>query len=121
MVTAWRGGLYELTPLGRLLADGLLGVAVLGLVALVSSYYGANADGRAIHARAVHWLVTLLAVAGIVIAGYWLVPYTRLLWVDFNLVAAALLLHDPAERVFHRLRQALPRLFLHPRKPEGRH
>lgn len=114
VVTAWRGNLYELTALGRLLADVALGLGLLGLVTFITAAYERGPGGRSLHTGALHWLVTLLAAAAVIFTGYWLVPYTRLLWIDFDLVAAVLILHAPTERAFHRLRKAFTALFLHP-------
>lgn len=115
-LTPMLGDLYELTSLGRLLADVALALAVLGIVSLICAAHDEKVAGRRLRPGAVHWLVTGIAAVFVWVAGYWVVPYTRLLWIDFDLVALVLLLHRPFEYWLHGLGKATSELTLEPAK-----
>jgi hypothetical protein len=94
--------LYELTGTGRWVIDLLLSLLVFGPVALVRLRYG-DGTSQALSARGLESIMRWLAVALAVLGGTVLVRTTRLMWADFMLVAAGLLLHPSAERFAERL------------------
>lgn len=111
VVTALHGHLYELTHTGRILADIGISLGVLFLVQFICSVWshGGPKGEKRVVPNAVHWLVTGVAVVLIIICGYWLVPFTRVLWIDFDLVALVLILHGPVEHGLHGLIGAIQR------------
>jgi hypothetical protein len=95
--------LYELTGTGRWVIDLLLSLLVIGPVALVRLRYG-DGTSQELSTERLQSIMRWLAVTLVVIGGAVLVRTTRLMWDDFMLVAAGLLLHPSAERFAERLR-----------------
>ena len=100
--TLIRAPLYELTGAGRWVMDLLLSLLVFGPVAMVRLHYGGGAS-QTLSVRRLESGMRWLAVALVILGGIVLVRTTRLMWDDFMLVAAALLLHPSAERFAKRL------------------
>jgi hypothetical protein len=90
--------LYRLTPAGRVAADVAAAVIPLGLVLAVRlRRLQGTPDAGAAHrlARTLTWS----AAAAVFAIGYFWVVFTGILWTDYLMVVAALLLHGPLERV----------------------
>jgi CHASE2 domain-containing sensor protein len=93
--TLLRGPLFELNRLGRSLLDIILTLFVIFVVAWIRYHYRREAE-RVAHERLLSF-VTLLAVLVAIGVGFFMVNVTRLMWDDFLLVAASLLVHRSLE------------------------
>jgi CHASE2 domain-containing sensor protein len=87
--------LFKPTKTGRYLADLLLALPPLLIVASLRVYYR-NSDRR-VAAHRLFGVLTLLSIA-VIIVSVMIVRYTHVMWEDFFVVAAALLIHAPLER-----------------------
>jgi CHASE2 domain-containing sensor protein len=94
--------LYQLTGPGRALLDILFAFAVVLILALIRLRYETR-TGRRVAALRLHVLLTLVAIGVVVFGAVMLVNVTRLMWDDFVVVMAALLLHALIEFCLHRL------------------
>jgi len=95
--TLINGPLYQLTTIGRVWLDfWFVFFVILVLVTLRLWYEGKGQKAVAVHR--VQTLLTLVAVALVILAGAVLVNTTRVIWDDFLFVALALLLHLFFER-----------------------
>jgi CHASE2 domain-containing sensor protein len=108
--TLVKAPLFKLTPLGRIAADIAAALVPLGVVLMVRLKSSRrHADAAADH-RLARWLTR--GTAALVFAfGYFWVAFTGILWIDYLLVIAALLLHGPLERSWAavtRVRQGRP-------------
>jgi hypothetical protein len=90
--------LYELTDTGRLIIDPALGLIAFSIVVLIRLHYRGNAE-QVVSTWWLHHALNILMTGGVVIVGAALVHATRLMWNDFLLVGAVLLLHQPAEHI----------------------
>lgn len=108
--TLLRGPLFELTGHGRILFDIILAVFVILGVAAIRYHYRRQAE-RVAHKRLLSFL-TLLAVLVAIGVGFFMVNVTRLMWDDFLIVAASLLVHrlleSKTEGLTERLVHSLP-------------
>jgi CHASE2 domain-containing sensor protein len=91
-LTPEAGELYELTSTGRLVADIVIASGVFLVIALIC-IRKTDKTGRPIRPIAVHWLVSGIAAVGIYLIGNRLIPFTRILWIDYDLVIVAILSH----------------------------
>jgi CHASE2 domain-containing sensor protein len=94
--------LYQLTGPGRALLDILFASAIVLILALIRLRY-VTGTGRRVAALRLHILLTVVAIGIVVFGAVVLVNVTRLMWDDFILVVAALLLHALIEFCLHRL------------------
>ena len=90
--------LYELTRLSRLGIDVLLSLIVLFSVIAIQSRFSHGSTKLAKHR--VHFVFTILIIIVALIFGIAFVVQTRVLWSDFILVVALLMLHVPIEHLF---------------------
>jgi CHASE2 domain-containing sensor protein len=88
--------LLELTAFGRLLADAIAALLILGVVLWIRLVYNRTTRSEVAAERLHGWLTAGMAGL-IIVVGHTLVHYTRLMWTDFVLVLVALTLHAPAE------------------------
>jgi CHASE2 domain-containing sensor protein len=98
--TMFREPLYELTHAARLLIDVLILLVVLIAIVITKRRTRRQTprQAQAIELRVIRW--TVLAV---VVAGFSLVIYFQVLWLDFLLVCFFLLIHTRVEQWFHAL------------------
>jgi CHASE2 domain-containing sensor protein len=89
--------LYELTLPSRLGIDLLLAMFVLLNVTSIRLYF-MNRTSRKVAAQRLQVIFTWLVVVAAFIASVMFVSKTRLMWSDFILVLAGLVLHPPIER-----------------------
>ncbi len=94
--TLLRRPLLELNPYGRFSLDFGLAVLVMIGVALNRYRYRRQADKVAHHGQEAFF--TFLAVLIVIGVGFFMVNVTRLMWDDFAVVAASLLLHRLLDR-----------------------
>jgi hypothetical protein len=95
--TLLKGPLLEITEAARTALDLLLtGVILLSVSWLRLYYSGRTHDEVASHR--VHFMLTSLAIIVVLIVGYGLVQYTRILWTDSLLVSLALIPDSLLER-----------------------
>ena len=95
--------LSELTAPGRLSIDIFLSLAVLGLLAAIRWHYRKKTEKLATHR--LQYLLTILVALLAFAFGVELVGKTRVLWNDFILVIAVLLLHPVIERLVDSMRE----------------
>jgi hypothetical protein len=100
--TLIRAPLYQLTPPGRALFDFLFASAIVLILALIRWHYETRA-GRPVAEIRLHVLLTIVTIGIVVFGAVVLVNVTRLMWDDFILVVAALLLHGLLQYCLHRL------------------
>ncbi len=89
--------LYRWTPAGRFMIDLLLSLMVFGSVALISVSYERKTTQTVARQR-LQLIFAMIIVLFVVLGGTTLVRITRLMWDDFILVSAALLLHPSVEK-----------------------
>jgi hypothetical protein len=117
--------LYELTEKGRWILDIVLSLVILAAIKVIRLFFVT----RTTSAVNAHWLQTVFTILVVGLAwavGVFFVTTTRVLWDDFPLVTAGLLLHPKVESWFARLgnfinkelRPMLRRIIL-PEKKEG--
>jgi CHASE2 domain-containing sensor protein len=94
--------LYQLTGWGRTLLDILFAFAIVLALALIRWHYETR-TGRPVAAMRLHVLFTIAVIGVVVFAAVALINVTRLMWDDFVLVVAALLLHGLIQYCLHRL------------------
>jgi CHASE2 domain-containing sensor protein len=94
--------LYQLTTSGRALFDILFASVIVLILVLIRFRYETRA-GRPVAAMRLHILLTVVAIGVVVFAAVVLINVTRLMWDDFILVVAALLLHVLVQYCVHRL------------------
>ena len=100
-LTFMGGGLYELTHVGRIVADVVVGAIALGIIACVCMYSKRRKKSGVLDVHKLHNLVTMLAICAVVAIGFVGVQWWGIFWPDCVLVAVALALHSPAhESVF---------------------
>jgi CHASE2 domain. len=92
--TLIEGPLLEITTAGRAVLDVFFAVGVLGIVWGLRMYY---ARQREVAAHRMNVLFTCLAVLAVFTLGYGFLQCTRILWLDFVLVSAALVIHSVIE------------------------
>lgn len=98
--TLAKSPLYELSGKGRLVLDTLLAAIIILAITAIRLRFHADVNVR--------WLqgaLTIVVVIGALVVGVLLVHITHVLWDDFLLVIAGLLLHRPVERWLSGLRQ----------------
>lgn len=89
--------LYKLTLAGRVVIDLLLSFAVLGAITAIRLYHLNRTPGEV----NTHWLqgvLTFVVVLAAIAMGVLFVHVTHVLWDDFILAAAGLLLHPKVDR-----------------------
>ncbi len=91
--------LYELTPCwGRVTADVLAALMVFGSILVVRLYHSVRL-GSDVAAHRLHVMLTAVVIVAVLMVGHFLVNTIRLIWIDYLMVIAGLLLHSPAERL----------------------
>src|SRR5262249_55865542 len=95
--------LYRFTHLGRILADVFAALIPLGIVLgfrLSRAHLAKNSEDDRLF-RVLAWTVS----AVIFVIGYFWVNLTGILWTDYLMVIAALLLHAPLEHFWKRAKR----------------
>jgi CHASE2 domain-containing sensor protein len=101
--------LFTLTHAGRVVADVLAAAMVFGPVFLIELYLSrSRRDGGGFASHSMQTILTIAVVFVVIAVGHVLVRYVRLLWTDYLMVVAGLLLHGPCERLVGRLLTTAP-------------
>jgi len=103
--TLLKSPLYEMTTAGRIAADLLLILIIIGSLTALKLWHALKHDTELAHENltaAQNWL-TWAIIIGTFVAGVAFVDKTHLMWDDFPLVAIGLLYHRPIELFLHKL------------------
>ena len=99
--------LYRLKFLGVLLLDALFSVLVF-IPLLLIRFHRLNQGKQDFMDYGVAEIVSFVVMAALVAFAIWGVGRTRLMWDDFIIVAAAVIVHTPVEHAVERIGAALP-------------